>query len=92
MVKCPYCRQAEFIIENEKTEEYKELILEMSRVAEANEPTTLAFHFYLDRSETKSIVHEVYTNSEAVFVHSAGLASQAILPKIFRVAKWFSIL
>ena len=49
----------------------------MSRVVEANEPNTLAFHFYLDRSETKSIVHEVYTNSEAVFVHSAGLASQA---------------
>lgn len=79
--------RAEFIIENGKTEEYKELIQEMSKVVEANEPNTLTFKFYLDRSETACIVHEAYTNSEAVFVHSAGLASQTILPKIFRVAK-----
>lgn len=79
--------RAEFIIENGKTEEYKELIQKMSKVVEANEPNTLTFKFYLDRSETACIVHEAYTNSEAVFVHSAGLASQTILPKIFRVAK-----
>jgi hypothetical protein len=59
----------------------------MIRVVEANEPNTLTFKFYLDRSGTKCIVHEAYTNSEAVFVHNEGLASQTILPKIFRVAK-----
>ena len=79
--------RAEFIIEDGKIEEYKKLIQEMSKMVEVNEPNTLTFQFYLDRSEMKCIVHEAYTDSEAVFVHIAGLASQTILPKIFSVAK-----
>jgi quinol monooxygenase YgiN len=78
--------RAEFIIENGKIEEYKKLIQEMSRVVEVNELNTIVFQFYLEGSGTKCVVHEVYTNSEAVFVH---IASQTILPKIFRVA-WIS--
>jgi quinol monooxygenase YgiN len=79
--------RAEFTIEEGKIEEYKKLVQDMSRVAEANEPGTLNYQFYLNRAETKCIVHETYRNSEAVFAHITGLASQTILPKIFNVAR-----
>ena len=79
--------RAEFTIEEGKIEEYKKLVQDMSRVVEANEPNTINYQFYLNRDETKCIVHETYTNSEAVLAHNNGVASQTILPKIFSVAK-----
>ena len=59
----------------------------MSRVVKANEPDTISYRFYFDRNETKCVVHEIYANSEAVFAHNNGLASQTILPKIFSVSR-----
>jgi quinol monooxygenase YgiN len=79
--------RAEFTIEEGKIEEYKKLVQEMSKVVEANEPDTIDYQFYLNRAETKCIVHETYANSEAVLAHNAGVASQAILPKIFSVSR-----
>ncbi|MGH9913151.1 MAG: putative quinol monooxygenase [Nitrososphaeraceae archaeon] len=79
--------EAEFIIEEGKLEEYKKLIEEMSRVVEATEPDTLDYQFYLNRDQTKYIVHETYTNSEAVLAHNNGVVSQSVLPKIFIVSK-----
>ena len=52
-----------------------------------NEPDTINYQFYLNRSETKCMVHETYTNSESVLAHIAGIAIQTILPKIFNIAK-----
>jgi quinol monooxygenase YgiN len=79
--------RAEFTIEEGKIEEYKKLVREMSKAVEANEPDTIDYEFYLNRAETKCIVHETYTNSEAVLAHNLGLASQTILPKIFSVSR-----
>ena len=79
--------RAEFTIQEGKIEEYKKLVQEMSRVVEANEPDTIGYHFYLNRDETKCIVSEIYSNSEAVFAHSNGIASQTILPKIFNISR-----
>jgi quinol monooxygenase YgiN len=80
--------RAEFTIEEGKIEEYKELVQDMSRVVEANEPDTIDYQFYLNRDdETKCIVHETYANSEAVLAHNTGVASQTILPKIFSVSR-----
>ena len=80
--------RAEFTIEEGKIEEYKKLVQEMSRVVEANEPDTINYQFYLNRDdETKCIVHETYANSEAVFAHIDGVASQTILPKVFNVSR-----
>jgi quinol monooxygenase YgiN len=79
--------RAEFTIEEGKIEEYKKLVQEMSKVVEANEPDTIDYQFYLNRAETKCIVHETYANSEAVLAHNAGVASQTILPKIFSVSR-----
>ena len=59
----------------------------MSRIVENNEPDTINYQFYLNRSETKCMVHETYTNSESVLAHITGVASKTILPKIFNVAK-----
>lgn len=67
--------------------EYKKLIRNMSRMVEASEPDTISYHFCFDSAETRCIVHEIYANSEAVFVHNNGLASQTILPKIFSISK-----
>ena len=79
--------RAEVTIEEGKKEEYKKLIQDMSRVVEANEPDTINYQFYLNRAETKCIVNETYANSEAVFAHITGVASQTILPKIFNVSR-----
>ena len=59
----------------------------MSRMVENNESDTTSYQFYLNRSETKCIVHETYTNSESALAHTTGFASQTILPKIFNIAK-----
>jgi quinol monooxygenase YgiN len=79
--------RAEFTIQEGKIEEYKKLVQDMSRVVEANEPDTINYQFYLNRDETKCIVYETYSNSEAVFAHNNGVASKTILPKIFNVSK-----
>jgi quinol monooxygenase YgiN len=79
--------RAEFNIERGKIEEFKKLIQDMSRMVEKNEPDTINYQFYINRSETKCIVHETYTNSESVLAHVTGVASKTILPKIFNIAK-----
>ena len=79
--------RAEFTIEEGKIEEYKKLVQDMSRVVEANEPDTINYQFYLNKDETKCIVNEIYTNSEAALAHITGIASQTILPKIFKVSR-----
>ena len=45
--------RAEFTIEEEKIEEFKKLVQDMSRVVEANEPDTINYEFYL-RAYAKS--------------------------------------
>ena len=77
--------RAEFTIEEGKIEEYKKLVQDMSRVVEANEPDTINYQFYLNRAGTRCIVNETYSDSEAVFAHINGIASQTILPKVFSV-------
>ena len=55
-------------------------------MVEANEPDTINYQFYLNEDdETKCIVYETYSDSEAVFAHMNGVASQTILPQIFNV-------
>ena len=79
--------RAEFTIEHRKIQEYKKLIQEMSRMVEANEPDTINYQFYLNKDETRCIVHETYVNSEAALAHNNGVASRTILSKIFSLAK-----
>ena len=78
--------RAEFTIQEGKIEEYRKLVQDMSRMVEANEPHTINYQFYLNEDdETKCIVYETYSDSEAVFAHMNGVASQTILPQIFNV-------
>src|SRR5215203_1939144 len=79
--------RAEFTIEKGKIEEFKKLIQDMSRIVKNNEPDTINYQFYLNRSETKCMVHETYTNSESTLAHITGIASKTILPKIFNISK-----
>jgi quinol monooxygenase YgiN len=79
--------RAEVIIEEGKIEEYEKLILQMSGVVAANEPNTMNYKFFLNRDATKCIVWETYANSDSVFAHMNGVASQKILPKISSVSK-----
>ena len=79
--------RAEFIIDEGKVEEYKEIIQEISRIVKANELSTTNYEFYLNKDQTKCIVHVTYTNSEAALAHNNSVASHTILPKIFDVAK-----
>jgi quinol monooxygenase YgiN len=79
--------RAEFTIEEGKREDFKELIQEMTRAVQENEPDTITYQFYLNKDNTKCIVHETYTNSDAAFTHMNGVASKTILPKVFEIAK-----
>ena len=79
--------RAEFTIQEGKIEEYKRLVQDMSKLVKAHEPGTIGYKFYLNSSETKCIVSEIYANSEAVFAHRNGVASQTILPRIFNVSR-----
>jgi quinol monooxygenase YgiN len=78
--------RAEITIEEGKAEEFKKLAQAMSRTVEANEPDTIEYQFYINGSETKCIVHEIYRNSEAAIAHNDGVASQKILPRIFSIS------
>jgi quinol monooxygenase YgiN len=79
--------RAEFAIEQGKIQEYKKLIQELGKMVEANEPNTINYQFYLNKDETKCIVHETYVNSEAALAHNNGVASRTILPRVFSLAK-----
>lgn len=79
--------RAELIIKEGKLKEFKKLVRSMCKAVEANEPGTLSYHFYFDGDNTMCVVHEIYTNSKAVFAHNNGLASQTILPKILSVSR-----
>src|ERR687890_893968 len=79
--------RAEFTIEKGKIEEFKKLVDEMGKMVENSEPNTIDYLFYLNRTETKCMVHETYTNSESVLAHITGVASKTILPKIFNISK-----
>jgi quinol monooxygenase YgiN len=78
--------RADFMIEEGKIEEFKKLIQDVSKLVE-NEPDTIRYQFYLNKGETSCVVNETYANSEAALAHTKGVALQAILPKILRVAK-----
>ena len=39
--------------------EYKKLVHKMSKLAEANEPETLGYHFYFNRDKTKYVPYPV---------------------------------
>jgi hypothetical protein len=52
-----------------------------------NEPDTIRYSFYLNKSEISCVVNETYANSEAALAHAKGVASQTILPKIFKISR-----
>jgi quinol monooxygenase YgiN len=79
--------RAEYIISQEKLQEYKKLVQELCKVVEANEPHTLEYQFYFNDDETKCVVYETYANSEAAVVHNDGIASKTILPKIVEISQ-----
>ena len=79
--------RAEFTIEKGKIEEFKKLIQDMSRIVANNEPDTINYQFYLNRSETKCMVHETYTNSEEYNCSHYWDCIKTILPKIFNISK-----
>jgi quinol monooxygenase YgiN len=79
--------RAEYIISQEKLQEYKKLVQELCKVVEANEPHTLEYQFYFNDDETKCVVYETYANSEAAIVHNNGIASKTILPKIVEISQ-----
>jgi quinol monooxygenase YgiN len=79
--------RAEYIISQEKLQEYKKLVQELCKVVEAKEPHTREYQFYFNDDETKCVVYETYANSEAAIVHNDGIASKTILPKIVEISQ-----
>ena len=59
----------------------------MSRKVENNEPDTINYQFYLNRCETKCMIHEHTQILRVYLAHITGVASKTILLKIFNIAK-----
>ena len=76
--------RAEITIEEGKAEEFKKLVQDMSRTVEANEPDTIEYRFYINGSETKCIVHEIYRNSEAASFSNWKRSRMELLASISR--------
>jgi quinol monooxygenase YgiN len=68
-------------------QEFKNLVAEMGKAVEENEPGAKGYQFYLNEDETQCILNESYVNLEAVLAHLKGVAAQTILPKIFNICK-----
>lgn len=79
--------RAQFTIEKDNVDKFKNLIKEMTQYVETNEPDTLEYQFYLNEDVTRCIVHETYMSSEAAISHNNSIASKTILPRIFNIAK-----
>ena len=79
--------RAEFNVEDGKIEECKKLILEMYKMVEVNEPDTLIQQIYFDKSETRCIVHEAYTNSEAAIAHAANMQRKYYFQRFCSISK-----
>ncbi len=77
----------ELAIEGSKIDEYKKPVQDMVRVLEADEPDTVNYEFYLNKSETICVVNETDESSESALAHTKGVASQTILPKIFNISR-----
>ncbi|MFY9797893.1 MAG: hypothetical protein WB988_01960 [Candidatus Nitrosopolaris sp.] len=77
----------ELTIEGSKIAECKELVQDMVKVVQANEPDTINYEYYLNYAETSCVINEAYKNSEAALAHLKGVASQTILPKIFNISR-----
>jgi quinol monooxygenase YgiN len=79
--------QAEFIIKKGKTNDFKKLIRKMSKHVKTNEPDTLQYQFYLNEDNSRCVVYEKYIDSKATLAHNNGIASQTILPQIFKISR-----
>jgi len=79
--------RAEFTINEGKIEEYKKLVEETNKDVEANEPNTITYQFYLNKDQTKCLVHETFTSSEAALAHIDSVTSQTIFVKILNVSR-----
>jgi quinol monooxygenase YgiN len=78
--------RAEFSINEGKIEEFKKLVEETNKDVEANEPNTITYQFYLNKDQTKCLVHETFTCSEAALAHINSVTSQTIFLKILDVS------
>lgn len=79
--------RTEFTINEGKIEEFKKLVEETSKFVETNEPDTITYQFYLNKDQTKCLVHETFTGSEAALAHINSVESQTILLKILNVSR-----
>ena len=57
--------RVEFTINEGKREDFKKLIQKMAKTVQETEPDTITYQFYLNKDNTKCIVHETYSNSDA---------------------------
>jgi hypothetical protein len=63
--------RAEFIIEQGKTEEYKKLVQEMTRMVEANEPDTMVYQFYLNKDVLCCMINYLVSDTYLTTHHLA---------------------
>jgi quinol monooxygenase YgiN len=60
------------------------LVQDMVKMVEANEPDTVNYEFYLNTAEKICVVNEVYKNSDAALAHAKGACITNNTPKDFQ--------
>ncbi|MGK0275683.1 MAG: quinol monooxygenase YgiN [Ilumatobacter sp.] len=71
-------------IHDGKIDEFKALAAEATALVEANEPSMLGYHWYMDASETHCTLIEQYPSTEHILVHLGNVG--ATLGKLLEVA------
>ncbi len=74
----------EFSIQDGQVESFKEKAQHYAHEVKADEPNTLGYQWYLSEDGSKCLVHETFTDSDALLAHLAHVGPT--LPDLLEIA------
>lgn len=77
----------EFAIENDKLNDFKSIVQEITRIVKENELGTKSYQWFFNDLETKCVITEWYQSPEAALAHLNGEAASRLLPKLLKVSR-----
>ena len=82
--------QIQFIVEctitKGKLETFKALARKISTLIQEKEPSTQIYQWYINGEGTKCIIHEVYSDSEAMLAHGRMKDFRNLLTQLIKIA------
>ncbi|MGH9877830.1 MAG: antibiotic biosynthesis monooxygenase, partial [Nitrososphaerales archaeon] len=76
-----------FAIENDKLDDFKSIVQEITRIVKENEVGTKSYQWFFNDLETECVITEWYQSPEAALAHLNGEAATRLLPKLRQVSR-----